>query len=117
MFSLILDLHGDKARFINVKLENLTTEIETIDKQLESYNKLKNAKSILYDEMNQQINAITELSARLNENPTDFTLQRQLLVTNIDKIQNIKKGLFQIYFTESSRYRTMWLPRQDSNLN
>ena len=117
LFSLILNLHGDKARFINMKLEKLTTEIETIDKQLDSYSKLKDAKTILYDEMNQRIDSIADLAKRLKENPTDFNIQRQLFVANIDKIQNVEKGMFKIYFAESSGHRHVWLPRQDSNLN
>ena len=117
LFNLLLDLRGSEAKFLNDKLKALSTEIETIDGQLEQYRDLKNSKKIIFDEMHRLIDEIANLSRLLAENPNNFEIQRQLLIANVDYILAEEKGMFKIIYKWSSANRQVWQPRQDSNLD
>lgn len=73
-------LHSDK---LNV----LSTEIETIEKQLEQYQGLKDSKVMIFDEMRRMIDTVVTFSKLLSGHPNNFDIQHQLLIANIDRIR------------------------------
>ena len=115
LFNILLDLRGSEAKFINSKLEALSSEIETIDGQLEQYRGLKNSKTMVFDEMTRLVDTIANLSRLLADNPDDFDVQRQLLIANVEKIQNEPDGAFRIFYNWSSANRQVWHPQWESN--
>ena len=117
LFNILLELRGNEAKFLNDKLNMLSSEIDTIDGQLEQYRGLKDSKAMVFDEMTRLVGTIANLSRLLAENPNNFDIQRQLLIANVEKIQCEEKGSFRIYYHWSSSNRQEWQPRQDSNLD
>ena len=117
LFNILLDLRGNDTKFLNDKLNALSTEIETIGGQLEQYRGLKDSKVMIYDEMRRMIDAVASLSNLLSTHPDNFDIQRQLLIANINQIRCEEKNVFKIEYRWSSRLRQEWQPRQDSNLD
>lgn len=116
LFNILLDLRGSDTKFLNDKLNALSTEIETIEGQLEQYRGLKDSKVMIFDEMRRMIDTVATLSKLLSEHPNNFEIQRQLLIANIDRIRCEEKNVFKIEYRWSSGLRQVWQPRQDSNL-